>query len=108
MSIALVTGASTGIGFATALTLARARHTVYASMRNPTTGAGEIRSLAISEKLPLTVISLNVDSDQSVKDAISAVGPIDILVNNAGIADGAAVEELPLDVFRAVMETNFF
>src|SRR2546421_5429774 len=108
MSIALVTGSSTGIGFATAVTLARAGHSVYASMRNPSTGAKGIEALAASEKLPLKVVPLNVDSDQSVKDAVAAIGRVDILVNNAGVAGSGSVEELPLAAFRSVMETNFF
>ena len=46
MSIAVVTGTSTGIGLATAVTLARAGHTVYATMRNPKTGGEELRAIA--------------------------------------------------------------
>ena len=46
MAIAFVTGTSTGIGLATAVTLARAGHTVFATMRNPAGGAGEIRAIA--------------------------------------------------------------
>jgi NAD(P)-dependent dehydrogenase (short-subunit alcohol dehydrogenase family) len=108
MPTALVTGASTGIGLATAVTLARAGHKVYATMRNPARGAGEITSIAEAEKLPLTVLPLDVDSDQSVRDVFAKTGEIDVLVNNAGIAIMSAVEDMPLEEFRRIMETNYF
>lgn len=112
MAIAVVTGSSTGIGQATAATLARAGHTVYAAMRNPTAGGEDLRKMAAHENLHLKFAALDVDSDESVRDAfagiISQEGRIDILVNNAGIGHGGAVEELPIAAFRASMETNFF
>lgn len=112
MSIAVVTGSSTGIGQATAVSLARAGHTVYATMRNPQTGGEEIRAIASKENLPLRTFQLDVDSDSSVHNAFARIageaGQIDILVNNAGIGSGGPVEELSLQDFRATMETNFF
>ncbi|HXA49766.1 MAG TPA: SDR family oxidoreductase [Candidatus Acidoferrum sp.] len=108
MANILVTGSSTGIGLATAVTLARAGHTVQAAMRNPATGAAEISGIAQAEKLPLTVVQLDVDSDSSVAKAFAGVGPVDVLVNNAGIGRMGSVEEMPLAEFRRVMETNFF
>ncbi len=111
MAIALVTGTSTGIGLATAVTLARAGHTVIATMRNPD-AAGELRELISDEKLSIVVATLDVDDDGSVSAAIAKViaehGRIDILVNNAGIAGGGPIEEAPIALFRQVMETNFF
>ena len=112
MAIAVVTGSSTGIGQAAAITLARAGHSVYATMRNPEGGGGELRTLAQGENLRLHLASLDVDSDESVRSAFARIlaeaGAIDILVNNAGIGNMGPVEETPLGVFRAVMETNFF
>jgi NAD(P)-dependent dehydrogenase (short-subunit alcohol dehydrogenase family) len=111
MAVALVTGASSGIGFATAVTLARGGHTVIATMRNPN-GAGELLKIVTEEKLAVEVAALNVDEDASVREAIGKAlaerGHIDILVNNAGVGGGGAVEEVPLDFFRQMMETNFF
>jgi NAD(P)-dependent dehydrogenase (short-subunit alcohol dehydrogenase family) len=111
MSVALVTGASSGIGLATAVTLARDGHTVIATMRN-LNGAGELRKIVSEEKLPVEVAALNVDEDASVSAAIGKAlaerGHIDVLVNNAGIGGGGAVEEVPMDLFRQMMETNFF
>jgi len=55
---------------------------------------------------------MDVDSDESVNEAFETIyqqaGTIDVLVNNAGIAIGGPVEELPLEEFRQVMETNYF
>jgi NAD(P)-dependent dehydrogenase (short-subunit alcohol dehydrogenase family) len=111
MAVALVTGASSGIGLATAVTLARGGHTVIATMRNPN-GAGELLKIVTEEKLPGEVAALNVDEDASVREAIGKAlaerGHIDILANNAGVGGGGAVEEVPLDFFRQMMETNFF
>lgn len=112
MGIAVVTGSSTGIGQATAVTLARAGHTVYATMRNPAKGGEELRELAKREGLDLRPAALNVDSDEAVRDGFAAIlaeaGRVDVLVNNAGIGQGGAVEETPIATFRATMETNFF
>jgi NAD(P)-dependent dehydrogenase (short-subunit alcohol dehydrogenase family) len=111
MALAVVTGSSSGIGLATAVALARAGHTVAATMRNLDAGA-EIRKISSNENLPIYPTMLNVDHDDSVREGVAKIvgqhGPIDILVNNAGIGGGGAVEETPLDVFRQVMETNFF
>jgi len=108
VSIAFITGTSTGIGLATAVTLARAGHKVYATMRNPARGTSEITSIAEAEKLPLTVLPLDVDSDQSVREVFAKTGAVDVLVNNAGIAIMSAVEDMPLEDFRRIMETNCF
>lgn len=107
----LITGTSAGIGLATALELGRAGHRVYATMRNPER-AGALREAAESEDLPISIHTLDVDSDQSVASCFAAVqrqgGPIDALVNNAGIERHGAIEELPMEAFREVMETNYF
>jgi NAD(P)-dependent dehydrogenase (short-subunit alcohol dehydrogenase family) len=112
MAIAVVTGSSSGIGQATAATLARAGHTVYATMRNPKAGGEDLRKLAAQENLDIRFAALDVDSDESVRDTfteiLSEAGCLDVLVNNAGIGQGGAVEETPIATFRATMETNFF
>lgn len=80
-------------------------------MRNPLKSS-ELARRAAEEKLPIMVATMDVDRDESVRDAIAAIhqehGPIDILVNNAGAERAGSVEELPLAEFRAVMETNYF
>lgn len=111
MAKIVVTGTSKGIGLTTALTLARAGHTVYATMRNPGR-APELAETAAKEGLPMHVLAMDVDSDESVTAGFAAIaaqaGEIDVLVNNAGIARGGSTEELPMADFRAVMETNYF
>ena len=108
MGTALITGTSTGIGFATALALGRAGHKVFATMRDPGR-APELGETATAEGLPVEIMVLDVDSDESVTDAIGGIGdPIDVLINNAGIERTGSVEELALDEFRATMETNYF
>ncbi len=111
MAVSLVTGASTGIGLATAVALGRAGYNVYATMRNPSR-APELLSTAAREKLPIKVLPMDVDDDASVRRTFTAAvtdgGHIDVLVNNAGISMGGPVEELPLSEFRKAMETNYF
>jgi NAD(P)-dependent dehydrogenase (short-subunit alcohol dehydrogenase family) len=111
MANVLVTGSSTGIGLATALAFGRAGHTVAAAVRNPSR-APELANVAARERLPITVFTMDVDSDASVDDSIArivnTIGMIDVLVNNAGIERMGSVEELPLSDFRSVMETNYF
>jgi NAD(P)-dependent dehydrogenase (short-subunit alcohol dehydrogenase family) len=111
MGIVVVTGTSTGIGQATAITLARGGHKVFAGMRNLDRG-GKLRESSLKEKLPINIVQLDVDSDNSVEDAfkqiLSEKGQIDVLVNNAGIGARGYIEEAPIAAFRQVMETNFF
>ncbi len=111
MSSILITGASRGIGMAAALVLARAGHTVHATMRNPV-GSPELSQIAEKESLKIIVSAMDVNDDASVKETISAIqkqyGPIDVLVNNAGIERHGTVEETSMKDFRDVMETNYF
>jgi NAD(P)-dependent dehydrogenase (short-subunit alcohol dehydrogenase family) len=111
MAKVLITGTSSGIGLATALELGRAGHKVYATMRNPAR-APELGERAAAEGLPISILTMDVDSDQSVADCFAAIhqqdGQVDVLVNNAGIERHGSIEELPLADFRATMETNYF
>jgi NAD(P)-dependent dehydrogenase (short-subunit alcohol dehydrogenase family) len=101
--IALVTGASSGIGEATAERLAKAGYKVYGTSRR-TTQAGN-RSFEM--------LCLDVTSDESVEAAVDEVmrrdGRIDLLVNNARFSVApAGAEESSLDQARSIFETNFF
>ena len=112
MTVTLVTGASTGIGEATALHFARLGHTVYASMRAPDASGDGLRRAREEEKLDLELIALDVDALASVASAVGGVlersGRIDVLVNNAGLGKLTSVEEVPLEDAKAVFETNVF
>jgi NAD(P)-dependent dehydrogenase (short-subunit alcohol dehydrogenase family) len=110
MTSVLITGTSKGIGLETALAFGRAGHRVHATMRNPSQSPA-LAETAAKEKLPITISTMDVDSDQSVNDAITTIlksGPIDVLVNNAGVEGVGPVEEFPSAKFRAIMETNYF
>ena len=111
MATILITGCSTGIGFFTAEVLARHGHIVYATMRNPQR-APELKQLAQRDNLPITILTMDVDSDESVKAAVAEVlaqaGQIDVVVNNAGIAPIGPVEEVQIAEFQAIMQTNYF
>jgi len=101
--IALVTGASSGIGEATATRLSEAGFTVY----------GTSRLGAQGEKRAYEMLRLDVTSDDSVQTAVAAVisieGRIDLLVNNAGFGVApAGAEESSIEQAQAIFDTNFF
>lgn len=103
VKIALVTGASSGIGEATAQRLATAGYKVYGTSRRGVQAG----------KQSFEMLALDVTSDESVAAAVSEVirrdGRIDLLVNNAGfgVAPGGA-EESSIEQARSIFETNFF
>jgi NAD(P)-dependent dehydrogenase (short-subunit alcohol dehydrogenase family) len=110
MEIAVVTGTSTGIGFATTVHLARHGYRVFAGMRN-LAKADPLRAAAAEGRLPIEVIELDVTSPASVDRAFEAVsghGPVDVLVNNAGIGGATPLELTPEDEHRRMFETNYF
>jgi NAD(P)-dependent dehydrogenase (short-subunit alcohol dehydrogenase family) len=109
--VALVTGSSSGIGYETALALARDGYHTFASMRD-TSKAEELKKTANKENLPITVIELDVDNEASIVEAIKKVmsdaNRIDVLVNNAGYGQFGCTEDISTDDFRKQFETNFF
>jgi NAD(P)-dependent dehydrogenase (short-subunit alcohol dehydrogenase family) len=111
MQSVLITGTSKGIGYETALAFARCGYQVHATMRN-TEQCPILPETIAREKLPITISAMDVNSDDSVRDAIKGIvvrhGPIDVLVNNAGIERFGSIEELSTEDFRASMETNYF
>ena len=101
--VALVTGASSGIGFATASLLASRGYRTFATSRDP---AGRPGPTGVE------MLQLDVRSDESARSAIAEVikrsERIDILINNAGYGLFGAVEETALDEARGQFETNFW
>lgn len=109
--VALVTGSSSGIGFETAILLARSGYHTYASMRN-IKKSKKITDMADKENLSLQFVELDVNNDNSVKDAIDKIvrekNRIDVLVNNAGYGLFGSLEDMSLEEIKSQFETNFF
>jgi NAD(P)-dependent dehydrogenase (short-subunit alcohol dehydrogenase family) len=109
--VVIVTGSSSGIGFESALLLARNGYITYATMRSPEKDAS-IKAAVQKEGLPIRIVQLDVTDDNSVKNAvdhvISEAGRIDVLVNNAGYGLGGALEDLSMEEIKSQYETNLF
>ena len=109
--IAVVTGASSGIGFETALALAKEGYYTYATMRN-TAKSDKIKEICQKDDLKISVLELDVDDENSIKTAIKKIldekQRIDVLVNNAGWGLWGCVEDVSVDEFKTQFETNFF
>lgn len=99
MPSALVTGAGSGIGLATALELQQRGFDVVAT---------DIDERAIGALPVRAAFVLDVTSDSSVQDAIKSAGAIDVLVNVAGIGMHAPVERSPIAEVKRLMEVNFY
>jgi NAD(P)-dependent dehydrogenase (short-subunit alcohol dehydrogenase family) len=101
----LITGCSSGIGRAAAISLNAAGLTVYATAR-------EVDALAGLARLRIHPLGLDVTDEASMKAAVAAVeeaaGPVGVLINNAGYGLYGPVEQLPMDEIRRQFETNFF
>src|SRR3954462_12955492 len=101
--VALVTGASSGIGEAAARALVEAGVTVYGTSR---------RAVAGEDRDGVVFLPLDVTDDQSVAGAVHEVldrsGRIDVLVNNAGLGVAGAAEESSIAQARALFDTNLF
>ena len=106
MTVTVITGCSTGIGYATALRLASDGHQVIATMRSP--DASDLASVANDRGLTIDVRPLDVTDGEAVDAFFREVGPVDVLVNNAGIGGGSPIEETSMETFRDMMETNYF
>ena len=109
--VALVTGSSSGIGLEAALALVKDGYHTFASMRD-TSKAGELENAAKKDNLPIEVIELDVDKEESIVSAIKKVmdsaGRLDVLVNNAGYGQFGCTEDVSVEDFRKQFETNFF
>lgn len=103
--VALVTGASSGIGEATVERLLAQGFIVYA-------GARRIERMSGIEQRGAHTMSLDVTDDASMTDAVAQIlqerNRIDVLVNNAGYGSYGSVEEVPLEEARRQFEVNVF
>ena len=107
--VALVTGASSGIGEAAALALAAAGASVAVSGRRKDRLDALVRRMEMSGAKGLALpgdVSVEADATQAVKDTVARLGRIDILINSAGVNEAGGIESLPLDLWRKVIDTN--
>jgi NAD(P)-dependent dehydrogenase (short-subunit alcohol dehydrogenase family) len=100
--VVLITGASTGFGYAIANALAAKSCRVFGTARTPRAGATE----------RFTTLSLDVTRDDSVAacvaELIRLAGRIDVVINNAGIGIAGAIEDTTIAEAQSQFETNFF
>jgi len=103
LPVVLITGASSGVGQATAGLLSHKGFRVFGTSRNP--AGARITP-------PVEMLRLDVRADDSVRGCVEAVlnrcGHIDVLINNAGHELAGALEELSPEEIRGQFETNFF
>ncbi len=101
----LITGCSTGIGRATALRLAKAGHTVYATARKQA-------AIADLGTAGCRLLELDVCDEASIRAAVQKIesehGAIGVLINNAGYGSEGPIEEVPMEEVRRQFETNVF
>ncbi len=95
----LISGASSGIGKASAEELAKAGHEVWAGLRNLETKFSEPS---------IKPVRLDVTSPQSISDCLKLFEEIDVLINNAGIAVGGPLESIGHENFKKQFDVNVF
>lgn len=103
--VILITGASSGIGYDAAQTLAEQGHRVYAAARR-------VERMEPLKTVGVQVISMDVTDEASmqkgVESVIQAEGKIDVLINNAGYGYFGAIENVPMEEARKQLEVNVF
>src|ERR671920_105106 len=101
----LITGCSSGIGWATARRLADVGWKVYATARN-------VEDIAPLEERGCGLLPLDVTDEDSMISAVEEVerreGAVGVLINNAGYSQSGAVESVPMEKVRKQFETNVF
>lgn len=110
----LITGCSSGFGRLGAEHFARLGAKVFATMRNlPRPEGQELQALAARDRLDITVLELDVTSDEQVASAVQeaerlAGGTLDVLVNNAGIGISGPVEVQDMEATKLIFDTNVY
>lgn len=107
--VALVTGASSGIGEAAALSLAAAGASVAVSGRRKERLDSLVRRIEKAGGKGLALpgdVSIEADATRAVNDTVARLGRIDVLINSAGVNEAGGIESLPLDLWRKVIDIN--
>ena len=107
----VITGASRGLGLASAIDLYNRGWRVVGAMRSPEAGLERLRAAtgAGTDDPRLIGVQLDLDDPESIAAAARAVnqlGAPDVLVHNAGIAAVGCVEEMPVNVWKEIFSTN--
>ncbi len=107
----IVTGANSGIGRSTAITLAKNDYTVFATMRSLERGE-KLKGIAQELNLEIKAVELDVSDTDSVNQGINEIldqtDQIDVLINNAGVGSNAVIEDVDIESDKSVFETNFW
>ncbi|MGL5066248.1 MAG: oxidoreductase [Sarcina sp.] len=103
--VALITGASSGIGFDTAIELQKKGYIIYGAARR-------VDRLETLKKNGINVIALDVTNEESMVKCVETIlakeGRIDVLVNNAGYGSFGAIEDVSMEEARRQVEVNVF
>lgn len=106
---AVVTGANSGIGLATALRLAADGYEVFAGARRAEGLETIATAASAAGAADIHPVTIEVSDDASVANAFAEIlagGPVDVLVNNAGVSGAGSVEETPIEVYQSMFDTN--
>ena len=111
MDNCLITGTSTGIGFAAAVHLARNGFRVHATMRD-LSKSDQLEKIIENDNLPIVMHRLDVTNLDSIGQVVTKIqnteGRIDVLINNAGLSNACPMEIYPEDEHRLLFETNYW
>jgi NADP-dependent 3-hydroxy acid dehydrogenase YdfG len=109
--VALVTGASSGIGEGTALALAAAGATVAVAARRADRLEGLVRKIEAAGGKALAIagdMTVEADAIRAVEETVAKLGRVDILINSAGVMQAGGIENADLDEYRRVFDINLF
>jgi NADP-dependent 3-hydroxy acid dehydrogenase YdfG len=109
--VALVTGASSGIGEATAIALANAGAIVAVSARRADRLEELVRKIEAAGGKALALpgdMTIEAEANKAVEDTVAQLGRIDILINSAGVMQAGGIENCDIDEYRRVFDINLF
>jgi NADP-dependent 3-hydroxy acid dehydrogenase YdfG len=109
--VALVTGASSGIGEATALALAAQGATVAVAARRADRLAGLVQRIEATGAKALALpsdMTVEAEASKCVEETVAKLGRLDILINSAGVMQAGGIENCDIDEYQRVFDINFF